>query len=137
MPSPAVNVGTGTTITFGTSSWTANVTNLSHDGNEREAFDTTHLGTAAVGANELNNKTYLLSEVVDGGEITLDAHFNPDDPPPIGDAAETITITFNGGSTYVFSGGVISNSSAVPNDGLMTQSLTIKVCGAITETSPV
>lgn len=137
MASNAVDVGYGLTIVFGTSSFSAQILDVSMSGLSREVFDTSHMGTGAPGSNQLNNKTFIPSELVDGGELSFDIHFNPDTEPPLADAVETVTITWNGGATWAFSGAMTSYEPGAPLDGKMTASVRVKVCGPITVTAAV
>ena len=127
------DVGTGATIAFGTSSWSASIRNIDHSDISRPSLDTSHLGTSA-------NRTFMPGDLVDRGEIELEFLFDPDTPPPIDQAAETVTITFplpSGQSTaadYEFTGFLTNWSYGVPLEELMTGSGTVKVSGAITET---
>lgn len=124
----AADIGTGTTITFGTSSFTAEIMSVNGNDITREDIDTTHMGTT-------NYRTFIPADLVDGGSIELEINFDPDSQPPIAGAAETITITFPlpaGQSTPAdleFSGYVNSWSWGVPNEEKMTATLTIKVDG--------
>jgi len=132
----AVDNGTGASVTFGTSSFTANITAINGEAIERPAIDTTHLGTTTA-------RTFIPGDLVDHGTLTLEIQFAPDDSPPIKLAAETITVTFPlsaGGATaanWAFSGFATSFSYGVPLEELMTGSLTLKVTGDITATDEV
>lgn len=129
MASLAANIGTGTTVAFGTSSYSTQILSVAMSGVSRPALNTSHLGTTAVQSGDWNNATFLPGEIVDGGEVTLECHYNPDVVPPFDSAAETITITVNGGATLVFSGFVTDADVNMGLDEVMTQSLTIKVAG--------
>ena len=121
----AIGVGTGATIAFGTSNFTASVSSISHGGISRPALDSSHLGTTVA-------RTFVPGDLYDGGEITLSILFDPAaTQPPISGVAETITIDF-GTPTNVFSGFVTEWGYEVPLEELMTADVTIKVAGAIT-----
>lgn len=123
-----MDVGTGTTIVFGTSSFTAEL--LSVNGNDvtREDIDATHMGST--GYREFNP-----ARLVDGGSIEMEFGFDPDDQPPVTGVAETITITFplpSGGATaatFVFTGYINAWSWGAPLEENMTGTATIKVDG--------
>lgn len=83
----AQDVGTGTTIAFGTSSFTADVMSINASGIERGEYETSHMGTTG-------SKTFSPTDLIDQGEIEMEFAFDPDAQPPIGGATETITITF-------------------------------------------
>lgn len=127
------DVGTATTITFGTSSFTAQVMSLNGSDITREDIDVTHMGST-------NYMEFQPGNLADGGTIEMEIHFDPDSQPPILGAAETITITFPlpsggiGAATLVFTGYVNSWSWEAPLEEVMTAEITIKVDG---KTDPV
>ena len=140
MPGAAVDVGHGTTITFGTSGWTGNVESVSWGGIARTVIETSHMGTTAAGANQFGNRTFLPGDLIDPGTITLAVHFNPQTNPPIGAVAETVTITFPlvaGDSTpanWACSGFVSSFDIQDNMDDKMTASMVVKLSGKCTMT---
>ncbi len=122
------DVGTGSTIAFGTSAFTAEIMNINgNDMFSREDIDTTHMGTTGY-------RTYMPSDLVEGGTVDFEFAFDPDEQPPIG-AAETITITFpiaagnSSGATLVFTGYIKTWSFSDPLEEKMTANATIKVDG--------
>lgn len=128
-----VDNGTGGTITFGTSGFTANISNINWDGMERASIATSHLGTTTA-------HTFIPGDLYDPGELSLDIQFDPDEFPPINSAAETITVTYplsSGGTTaanWAATGFVTGASHVVPLEALMTGTITVKLSGAITNT---
>jgi len=129
----AADVGTATTIVFGTSAFTAEVKSLNGTDVTREDIDVTHMGSTTY-------MEFQPSDLADGGSIEMEIHFDPDAIPPISGAAETITITFPlpAGQTtpadLVFTGYVNSWSWEAPLEEVMTAEVTIKVDG---KTDPV
>lgn len=128
-----VDNGTGASITFGTSGFSANITAINGEDITRPEIDTTHLGTTTA-------RTFIPGDLYDPGGVTFDLQFDPDDFPPIGSAAETVTITFplsSGGSsaaTWAASGFMTAFSYGVPLEALMTGTATVKFSGVITPT---
>lgn len=125
-------VGTGTTLTLATSTWTVEIQDINFSGWSREFIDTSHMGTTTA-------RTFSPHDLYDGGEVTIDYHFNPDTAtnlPPIGAAAETFTIgsISNTNDDISFSGFVTNNDISIPFEDKMTGTVTIKVTGAITHT---
>ncbi len=122
------DVGTGTAIVFGTSGFTAEITDVNGSDMTREDIDISHLGTTGY-------KEYMPSTLIEGGTVDFEFAFDPDQQPPISGASETITITFPipaGGSTaatLAFSGYLNSWSWGAPLEEKMTASATIKVDG--------
>lgn len=141
MASNAVDLGRGSTVTFGTSSWTAQITEISWDGIERVFESSTYLGTAIPSTGQFGGHTFIFSELADPGSMEITFHWNPDTPPPINAAAETITLTLLGpdnaaGATLAGSGAMTSLSfSGITPDGIRLGSATIKFSGLITITA--
>lgn len=129
MAAPAVDQGYGTTLTAGTSSWSAQLTSISISGISRAALDTTHMGSGASGTDH-GNATFIPSDIVDAGSIEVEGFFNSGTEPPIDAAAEQWTITFPDTSTWVCSGFMTDFAANVPFDEKMTFSATIKLTGA-------
>lgn len=131
MPTP--DIGTGATISFGSSGFSAHITNVDHSGISRAVVETSHLGTTTA-------RTFVPGDLYDGGTVALEMNFDSNDQPPITSTAETITITFpikpggSTGATAQFSGFVQDWSYTVPLEDKMTATATIKVTGAITWT---
>lgn len=123
-----MDVGTGTTIAFGTSGFTAEILSLNGNDITREDIDVTHMGSTGY-------REFMPSDLVDGGSIELELGFDPDSQPPITSAAETVTITFPlpaGGTTpatFVFTGYINAWSWTAPIDETMTATATVKVDG--------
>lgn len=133
------DLGTGITIEFLTSGFSAEVLDVQPPGASRETFDASHQGSGVnPGAGKWGNKPFLFSRLVDAGEASFDIHFDPDDVPPLHAAAEQIRITFpvptglSTGAQWTFSGGMTGYQPTGPLDGKMTASVTIKVSGAVT-----
>lgn len=139
MPSSAADVATGLTVGFGTHTSVDDlqVISVTLGGISRPALATSHLGTTAVGSNEMSNATFIPGRIVDGGEMTLEVHWNPDKIIPFedDDTGETITITTLEGATVVFSGFVTGFEINAPLDEVMTATITVKVSGAATVTA--
>jgi len=130
----AADQGTATTITFGTSSFSADLLSINGGAITRDAIETTHMTTAT-------GKTFVPADIEDGGEYTMEIAFIGSLVlPTVGTAVlETITINWGGTGTgyeWAFSGFVTSTGdiSASINER-MTTTLTIKVSGDITISS--
>ena len=140
MAGATVDVGTGTTITFGTSGFTANLMSVRWSGISRAAIDTSHMGTTAAGANQFGSRTFIPGDLVDPGELALEVQFNPQTNPPIGAAAETITVTFPlvaGDATpasWACSGFVTAFEITDPLDDKMMATMTVKLSGKVSMT---
>ena len=124
--------GQGTTIAFGTSSFAAELIDISGPEQTRGVIESTHMGTTGA-------KTFIPTELIDNGSVTatvvLDA---ANDNVPISDAAETITIVYGGASgsaSWAFSGFCTSYKPSASMGERMTAELEIKVTGAITKSA--
>lgn len=119
-------IATGATVTFGTSAFTANITDFAWSGVSRPSVNADHLGSTA--------GTFLPGGVVDPGELTLEIHSEGgDNLPPTDAAAETITLEFADGSSLAASGFITNwDPASGSTDELVTGSITIKFTGAIT-----
>lgn len=136
-----VDIGTGISIVFGTSGFTAQVLDVKGPGFKRESIDTSHMGTAAPGAGQIGNRTAMPGDLVEVSELTLEVHLNPSTRPPIHAAPETITITFpvpvglTNPATWVFSGFVTGYDPSMPLEGKMVATLVVKPTGPVTVTA--
>lgn len=136
-----VDNGTGTTVTFGTSAFTAELLSVSWGGINRVSLETSHMATPAPGASNFGNMTFLPGDLSDPGELTMDIHFNPDTEPPIDQPAETITVTWPlaaGDTTpaiWAATGFVTSYEPGATLEEVMTATMTVKLSGNITLTA--
>lgn len=127
-----VGEGVGVALTFGTSSFTANIVSIDGEDISREPINTTHLGTAGY-------KTSIPASLVDPGGFSFEMQFDADNEPPHSGAAETITIQFpvigtgTTGASIAGTGFMTAFNFSIPEEGLMTASGTIKWDG---ETGP-
>ena len=131
-------LGTGATIAFGTSTYSASVEEISWDGAyERSVIETTHLGTTTA-------RTFKPGDLYDPGTLTVTYQFDPDSvsaSAPFTGAVETVTITFpnsaaaGGNTTWAASMFVTGVSPNVPLEEKMMMTLTLKATGAITVTA--
>lgn len=130
------DLGTGTSIAFGTTGFSAEVTAIDISGITRVSVDTTHLGTS-------NDMTFIAGDLVDNGEIGLELHFDPNSDVPIDQPVEVVTITFPlqgaqvTAANWAMSAFATANDVAVPLEDKMTQTVTLKVTGGINKTDAV
>lgn len=136
MAGTTVDIGTGTTIEFVDSGYTAEIISVTWDGIERALIDTTHLGSTPPDTDEFGGKTYLIGDLEDPGELTLEMHFNPNSMLP-GHQVETIRVTApivpgDSTSAYIEGQGVMrSFSFTIPTEGLMTANMRVKMVGVM------
>ena len=128
--------GNQTSVTFGTSSWSENITSIKWSGMERASLETSHLGTSTY-------KTFIPASLTDPGELEIEFQLDPDNPPPITGVAETITVTFpkynsNNSTGAQFSGSGFCTKwdpiGGAENENIQMSTLTIKFSGLITFT---
>lgn len=128
----AVDVGTNSTITFGTSGFSAPLLSIDGPSMSRESFQTSHMGTSTW-------HTHIPGDLADGGEVTVEYQFEGDDvyPTLIGLVPETVTIDVAGegtGEIYSFSAFATAATPAIPFEDIMTASVTLKVSGEVSIT---
>lgn len=124
----AADVAVGITIVFGTSGFSAQITDMNPPPWAREALETTHQGTATPA------RTWTPADLGDWGEMSIDFFFEPATSPPHDDAAETITITFPNATTWAFEGFMTGYEPGAVLNTLMTGTATVKVSGDVTIT---
>lgn len=146
MPGTAASTAHLARVKFGTTGWTGSLKDFSVTGVSRAAHNTSHLGLTAASTNQFGNMTYLLSSLVDGGELSMRVLFNVGQSgvtaqPPIGASAETITIYMPKASgdstsaTWAFSGGCTGYDATFPEDGVVEQDIRVKVLGTVSVTA--
>jgi len=124
-------MGFGLTMTYN-SSFFAYIRVVSVNGISREAVDTTHAGTSS------GNATSIPSDIKRWGTIQVEGLLDHNTPPPIDDAAETVTITYplatgeTVAATWAASAFMTEFSQSAPYDGICTFSATLTISGAIT-----
>lgn len=122
------DIGLGTQVTFA-SGFFARILSATRSGIKREAVDITNMSSAQ-GWME-----FIASRLKDPGGLDVELLFDQDATPPIGSAAETITITFpapankTNGATIVCTGFMTEEEIAIPVDDKMTQTVKIKFTG--------
>jgi len=118
--------GTGTTITFGTSAFAANLIDVDGPGQERGAIDVTHMASTEIESLE--------ASLVDGGDVGLTFEYLGSDDPPIDQPAEEIIIDWAGAGTgykSTFSGFLTNFRPRAAIGERMTATATLKVAGAV------
>lgn len=140
--SASVAPSTGLTLTFSTSGYSAEIIDTAWSGVSRNSIETSHMGTAAPGAGQFGNRTYMPGHLVDPGEIRVTIHFNPDTLPPIHGEKEPVILSFDAsggdttGATWAGEEGFITGfEMAAPLDDKMTADVTIKLSGNVTRTA--
>ena len=121
-------LGTGTTMTFGTSGWAPEILSVNGPGLGNEAIENSHMGTP----NDF--KTYEPGKLAEPGEVSMSVKFNPTNAqnPPITNDPETITITFPDGSTHAAKGFLTAFTPTGAIEQQATADVTIKFTGAVT-----
>lgn len=120
----SIDIGQGTTIAFGTSLWSCRVTSVGEFGWERKAVDTTYL--ASTSAESVPGRLF------DNGTVPLEVQHDPANVAPNG-PAETVTVTLYGGTTYTFTGYLLSYKiTGITTDDLVKANVVLKVSGTIT-----
>jgi hypothetical protein len=119
-------IGTGTTITFGTSGFTGEILEITGPDGSRVSVPTSHLGTTVA-------HTFMPGDLVDWGEVSLEIAFDPTEDPPIDEAPESITITFPNSDTtsWEFTGFVTGFNVRTPLEERMTATMRLKITGDV------
>lgn len=132
---PAVHEGTGATILFGGSSFTAEIVSIKRAPRKYEALDVTKLSSTS-------SKEYIRSTLAEPGELDIEVHYNPDVRYDETVTSETITVTYP-----VISGSTTNSKDASTGFILETQEcdiavgkvmmakLKIKLTGSVTHTA--
>lgn len=104
MPVVSPDLGYGTTLGFGTSTFTAAIRSITPSNQTREVVDASHLATDTI-------MEKLLGDLVDAGGFDAEIIWSSaaGKVPPISAAAETITVTLPDTTTVVGKGGVTSS----------------------------
>ncbi len=121
------DLGTGTTITFGTTAYSANLLSIDGPGITRESVPTSHMGTTTA-------HTFIPADLYDGGSFDITFEFNGSDNPPFSSALEAITVDWGGagaGKRWKFDAFMTDFSPAAAIDERMESSATMKVTGAV------
>jgi hypothetical protein len=120
--------GTGVTVTFGTSTFAAQLLDADWSGRARDALKSTHMGSTGT-------HTYIPADLVDGGEISLTYYFDCSDNTGtlISAAAETVTIAWATNRSWAASCFCTEIGASAKIGETMQQTVKLKVAGAITE----
>ena len=131
----SVATPTGTTITFGTTGFTANLINvISWTGVSRPAIDTTHFGSTQASTRQIGGRTFTPGKLIDPGTLEIEIQYDPTAEIPIRRDAETITIqppSSQSSSSINGTGFVQSMSVGEPLDGLPTAQISVKWSGLV------
>ena len=124
MANPTADVGTGITVTFGTSSFASEIVEVTPPGSSREALDTSHQSTVTY-------KTFEPATLVDNGALQCLVNFDPATTPPIAAVAETVTIAFPSAAAWDFTGFMTDFTPLGMYENVMRATYALKVSGAI------
>ena len=76
-----VSVSNGLRIAFGKSGFVADILTVSHSGVARALIETSHMGTPEPGDGEIGGKTFIVDPLEDPGQLQLQVHYDPSNPP--------------------------------------------------------
>lgn len=129
MANPTVDVATGTTVTFGTSGFSCEILDITRVFSySRGSIDTTHQGTTTA-------RTFMPTDLYDGGEMDFAFHFDAAQAPPISAAEEVITIALPSGQGVDFTAFLTGYEAGAPLEDKMTGTATLKISGVIDQDS--
>ena len=117
-------LGHGTTITFDTGFF-AEILSMQWTGIERTVVPATTFGTTG-------GKAFEPADLTDAGELVVDILHSSTEVPPLGSAAETVTITWPDAQTHIFTGFMSGYEINVADEEKVRATARIKATGAIT-----
>lgn len=132
----ATDIGTGWTLTMGTSDYGAEITQLDADGKEVPVIDISHMGTTG-------SRVKMVGDLVDEGSINVSIHFDSstmDELEAAFGVSQTMTLTAplsTGGSTagtIAGTGAMTKHNWTAPLEDKMVGNYTITWLGAVTMT---
>ena len=134
-----VSVANGLKIAFGKSGFEADILSVSHSGVARALIETSHMGTPEPQDGELGGKTFIVDPLEDPGQLQLQVHYDPSNPPKRTDPDDPaqIEVTYRkpkGATTAarLVGDGWLQEWSAEMNLGAkMTATLTVKFTGLL------
>jgi hypothetical protein len=143
MAGAQIDIGTGASIAFGTSTYGAQLISLSHSGITRPSIETTHTGVDLTpGTTEVGNATRIPGDIADAGQITAEVYFDPSLTPPLTvTAPEVITITYSiptagdSAAAWVGSGFCTEFSCDAKHEEVMTATLVIALTASVAITA--
>jgi hypothetical protein len=121
-------LATGSTLAFGTTGESFQITNVDLSGFAVEEIDVTHMGTTTY-------REFIQGDLTMPPELSVEFILDPDVQPPIGSAAQTVTLTFktpSGATTpanLAGTGFVREWSATGANEEHLTGSMVIKFDG--------
>ncbi len=122
----ATTVGTGLTVTHGTTSYSVEVLGAS-GAVSRAIIDVSHMGTTG-------GRKKIVGDLYDAGSVQIQTHLDADAEAPYTAAAETVTISFKGGATVAGSGAVSNFEWGAVVEDKQTATYTVAFLGDITWT---
>ncbi len=139
MPNKFVSVANGLKIAFGKSGFEADIVSVSHSGVARALIETSHMGTPEPQDGEIGGKTFIVDPLEDPGQLQLQVHYDPSNPPKRTDPddPEAIEVTYRkpkGAATAarLVGDGWLQEWSAEMNLGAkMTATLTVTFTGLL------
>lgn len=141
MPASTVSHGTGTVVTFGTTTYAGKLLSVEWSGISRPSLAVTNMSTAvAVPANNFGDALFVPGLYVDPGELGLEFQFDPDQEFPNLHTitAGTVRVTFpligSGTAAYfqAAAGFWTGVEISIPMEEIMTVSITVKLSGLVT-----
>lgn len=133
MAATVPDLGSGGTITFGTSNLTLQWRSIDIGEVTRAVVDTTHLGTTQTSTNQAGSRTFIPGDHQEISEISVEFHWDPSALALVDAAAETVTITYPDTSTLAGSGFCFSvKPPTLEPDALQVGTLKIKPSGVWT-----
>jgi len=139
MSNKFVSVANGLKLAFGKSGFEADILSVSHSGIARALIETSHMGTPEPQDGEIGGKTFIVDPLEDPGQLQLQVHYDPSNPPKRTDPddPEEIEVTYRRPKGVVTAARLVGQGwlqewSAEMNLGAkMTATLTVKFTGIL------
>jgi len=118
----AGEIGTGTTITFGTSGLTAEVLNINISGEEVPVIDVTNMGTTGY-------REKIFGDLAEPPMMEVEALFDSTDIPDLTAAVETVTLTLPNSDTLAGTAKIVQRGMTIPLEDRMVVTFTVQFDG--------
>lgn len=125
-------LGTGITVAFGTSAFTADLQSVQVLDASRPEIDVTHLGSS--------QRDFLAGKLVEFGQSVLELSHDKDVDPPIAGSSETVTIEFPLEGAEITKAKVVGSAQVVgwtvnaPLEDRVTSTVTLRWLGDVVTT---
>lgn len=115
------DIGTGATITFGTSGFTGELTSVEHSGINRASILANHMGSTTA--------RKIPGDIVDWGQLRVSFNFKGNQRPIIAAVEEQVDILLPEGTTWSANCFMVDFEWSAPIEDVMTSECTLEING--------